>query len=83
LFRALAESGIDAARITTESHGFVVPIAGDDRAAELLARLVRAGIPVVSFAPAVGDLEHTFLDLSTGPEPSAGAEQGTEGEEAR
>jgi ABC-type multidrug transport system ATPase subunit len=68
LYRALVESGIDAARIQNEPQGLVVPIAGEQQAAELLAQLVRDGIPVVSFAPAVGDLEHTFLDLSTGGE---------------
>jgi ABC-type multidrug transport system ATPase subunit len=81
LYRALVDAGIDAARIVTSAQGFVVPVAGDDRAAELLARLVGAGIPVVSFAPAVGDLEHTFLDLSGG-DPSAD-DAVTRGEEAR
>ena len=38
----------------------------DDRAAaKLLARLVADGVPVIAFAPAVGDLEQTFLGLST------------------
>jgi ABC-2 type transport system ATP-binding protein len=46
----------------------------DDRAAtKLLSRLVTDGVPVVLFAPAVGDLEQTFLGLSA---PSAtGGEQ--------
>ncbi len=65
LFRALVEAGVDAATIQTEPQGLVVPLAGEQRAVELLAALVGAGIPVVSFAPAVGDLEHTFLDLSS------------------
>jgi ABC-type multidrug transport system ATPase subunit len=82
LYRALVESGIDAARIQTEPQGLVVPIAGDDHAAALLAQLVRAGIPVVAFAPAVGDLEHTFLDLSNGLDADA-ADPGTDGEEDR
>ena len=77
LYRALVEAGVDAARIATEPQGLVVPIAGDDQASALLARLVGAGIPIVSFAPAVGDLEHTFLDLN------AHAHPGTDGEEAR
>lgn len=62
---ALEAAGLDPARVVRDAHGLVVPLAGEDRAAELLAQLVRAGVPVVSFAPAVGDLEHTFLDLST------------------
>jgi ABC-2 type transport system ATP-binding protein len=46
----------------------------DDRAAaKLLARLVADGVPVLAFAPAVGDLEQTFLGL-TSPSAQAGAE---------
>jgi ABC-2 type transport system ATP-binding protein len=37
----------------------------DAAAAKLLAGLVAGGVPVVLFAPAVGDLEQTFLGLST------------------
>ncbi|MCS0498908.1 ABC transporter ATP-binding protein [Protaetiibacter mangrovi] len=65
LREALRAQGIDADRIVAEPQGLVVPLAGDERAAELLAALVGAGIRVVSFAPAVGDLEHTFLDLNS------------------
>ncbi len=65
LHRALVGAGVDAGRIATEPQGLVVPLAGEERAAELLAALVAAGVKVVSFAPAVGDLEHTFLDLSS------------------
>lgn len=39
---------------------------GDADAAAVLAGLVRDGVQVVTFAPAVGDLEHTFLDLEAG-----------------
>jgi ABC-2 type transport system ATP-binding protein len=51
----------------------------DDRAAaKLLAGLVADGVPVLAFAPAVGDLEQTFLGLSAPseqpPSPPAGAE---------
>jgi ABC-type multidrug transport system ATPase subunit len=83
LYRALVDAGIDAARIQTEAQGLVVPLAGDDHAAELLAQLVGSGIRIVSFAPAVGDLEHTFLDLSNGGEPSDGTDPSTEAEETR
>ncbi len=65
LRRALVAAGVDENRIVAEPQGLVVPLAGEDRAAELLAALVGAGVRVVSFAPAVGDLEHTFLDLSS------------------
>ncbi len=37
---------------------------GAEAAADALAKLVRDGVRVTSFAPAVGELEHTFLDLS-------------------
>jgi len=83
LYRALVEAGVDAARIATEPQGLVVPIAGEDRAAELLATLVRAGIPVTSFAPAVGDLEHTFLDLSADAHPGDDRHPRLDGEGAR
>lgn len=60
---ALIAAGVHAEAITLDPQGLVVPLAGEDRAAELLAALVAAKVPVTSFAPAVGDLEHTFLDL--------------------
>ena len=68
---ALIVAGVPASRITVDPQGLIVPLTGDERAAELLASLVRAEVPVTSFAPAVGDLEHTFLDLNT---PQNGAE---------
>ena len=79
LHDALVAAGVEPSRIQADPQGLVVPVTGDDQAAELLARLVGAGIRVVSFAPAVGDLEHTFLDLSNG----AGGHPQTDGEEAR
>lgn len=51
-----AEPGVDP----VES---VVMLAGESEAAALLGRLVAAGVPVSAFAPSVGDLEQTFLDL--------------------
>jgi ABC-2 type transport system ATP-binding protein len=44
----------------------VVAPADDRAAAKLLAQLVADGVPVLAFGPAVGDLEQTFLGLSTG-----------------
>ncbi|MEY2847355.1 MAG: hypothetical protein RI885_20 [Actinomycetota bacterium] len=63
---ALLGLGFPAAHITTERGESIVPIQGEDAAADLLAGLVAAGVRVTTFAPAVGDLEHTFLDLSRG-----------------
>lgn len=66
LASALVESGIAAADIAADRSELLVPIAGEGAAADLLARLVSSGIRISTFAPAVGDLEHTFLDLSKG-----------------
>ncbi|WP_353827166.1 ABC transporter ATP-binding protein [Agromyces sp. SYSU T0242] len=59
----------EAARI--DHLGAVVPLASEADAAQLLAHLVGSGVPVSSFAPAVGDLEHVFLDLSRNGEERA------------
>jgi ABC-type multidrug transport system ATPase subunit len=64
LQRALGALGIPAERIQIDRGEATVPVAGEAAAASLLTKLVTAGIAVVSFAPAVGELEHTFLDLS-------------------
>ena len=52
------------AELGTDRGEFLVPLGGEDAAAALLTSLVRAGVAISSFTPAVGDLEHTFLDLS-------------------
>ncbi|MGV3732125.1 MAG: hypothetical protein ACO1N6_01830 [Microcella sp.] len=48
-------------------------MAGEAEAAAVLARLVGAGVAIVDFGPAVGDLEHTFLDLARGAADPAAA----------
>jgi ABC-type multidrug transport system ATPase subunit len=63
---ALVAAGVDDAAIVEDGPGLLVPLAGEKAASTLLAALVRKKVPVTSFAPAVGDLEHTFLDLSEG-----------------
>ena len=63
---ALQAAGIPSADIAIDRTELIVPLAGEADAAELLTRLVTAGVQVSTFAPAVGDLEHTFLDLSKG-----------------
>jgi ABC-type multidrug transport system ATPase subunit len=60
----LARLGVEPATLRRDGGGLLVPIADDDAAADLLAELVAAGARITAFAPAVGDLEHTFLDLS-------------------
>lgn len=61
---ALTTAGVDSASITTDRSELTVPVSGEAAAAELLAKLVAANVAISTFAPAVGDLEHTFLDLS-------------------
>ncbi|CAN5504706.1 ABC transporter ATP-binding protein [soil metagenome] len=63
---ALVAAGIAAKDITEDGPGLLVPLNGEEAASALLAALVHKKVPVTSFAPAVGDLEHTFLDLSEG-----------------
>jgi ABC-2 type transport system ATP-binding protein len=46
--------------------GALVSVRSEAEAAAVLERLVRAGVAVTAFGPAVGDLEHTFLDLAKG-----------------
>jgi ABC-2 type transport system ATP-binding protein len=47
-----------------DAHGVEVLLSGDEAAAELLAAMVRDGIPVVSFAPAGSDLEAAYLAIT-------------------
>lgn len=70
LVDALLAAGIGLSQIGDDRGDLLVPIAGETPAAELLARLVGDGVPISTFAPAVGDLEHTFNDLQR---PSTGA----------
>jgi ABC-type multidrug transport system ATPase subunit len=58
----LALAGI--ADLVEDRLEILVPLDGEAAATALLARLVSAGVPISAFAPAVGELEHTFLDLS-------------------
>jgi ABC-type multidrug transport system ATPase subunit len=48
---------------TSDPAETIVTLADEDAAAAFLARLIAAGVPVSAFAPSVGDLERTFLDL--------------------
>jgi ABC-type multidrug transport system ATPase subunit len=80
----LRHVGVDAADVRADGPGLLVAVDGDEAARDLLVRLVTAGVPVISFAPALGDLEHTFLDLtvrSGGPptQPLIGDDTDSEG----
>ena len=59
LGRAPEDVGVDR-------RDLLVPFADEPAAVAGLRALVGAGIPVVEYAPAVGDLEHAFLDLRRG-----------------
>jgi ABC-type multidrug transport system ATPase subunit len=65
---ALDKAGVASDSVDQDRAELLVPLAGEDAASDLLAKLVRARVPISTFAPAVGDLEHTFLDLSRGSE---------------
>ncbi|MDQ1606138.1 MAG: type transport system ATP-binding protein [Microbacteriaceae bacterium] len=60
----LALAGIADVDVVEDRLEILVPLDGEAAATELLSRLVTAGVPISAFAPAVGELEHTFLDLS-------------------
>lgn len=63
---ALIAGGIEEAAIETDRADLIVALEGEAAASALLARLVAAGVAISTFAPAVGDLEHAFIDLSLG-----------------
>ncbi|MFT4230485.1 MAG: ABC transporter ATP-binding protein [Microbacterium sp.] len=65
---AAAALGIDAGALRVDRGDLIVGFASDEAAADGLRALVTAGVPVVSFSPAVGSLERAFLDL---PGPAA------------
>ncbi|HKT56512.1 MAG TPA: ABC transporter ATP-binding protein [Microbacterium sp.] len=56
-----------------DRQDILVTFAGERAAADALRLLVQAGLPVVEFAPAVGSLEHAFLDLRQNGTPPPGS----------
>lgn len=66
LHAALLGAGVAASGITVDRAELLVPIDSELAAADLLARLIASGANISTFAPAVGDLEHAFIDLSKG-----------------
>ena len=63
---ALLTAGVDASAIVVDRDELLVPLQGETAASALLTTLVAAGVAISTFAPAVGDLEHTYLDLNRG-----------------
>jgi ABC-type multidrug transport system ATPase subunit len=67
LAAALGRAGVPVGQATTASPtDLVVALASERAAAELLAALVRDGVPVTAFAPLHGSLEDTYLGLDEG-----------------
>jgi len=67
LERALAAPGVVTALVQVigvDQLGTLVQVHDEPSAAALLHNLVLSGVPVCDFGPAVGNLEHTFLDLA-------------------
>jgi len=67
LERALGTPGVvgtPAQVIGVDQLGTLVQVESEAAAAALLHNLVLSGVPVCDFGPAVGNLEHTFLDLT-------------------
>ncbi|MCX7521834.1 ABC transporter ATP-binding protein [Microbacterium sp. STN6] len=62
----LLQVGVDAARITEDNRGVLVSVNSEADAAALLAAVIGAGAEVRAFSPALGEFEHTFLDLNRG-----------------
>lgn len=58
-----AALGRSADEVGTDRRDLLVPFTDDAGAVAGLRSLIGAGVAVVEFAPAVGDLEHAFLDL--------------------
>ena len=62
----LANIGVAFDRVRLEGELAYVALDRDEDAADVLARLVRAGVAVTHFAPSVGDIERTYLGLNNG-----------------
>jgi ABC-2 type transport system ATP-binding protein len=63
---ALLAAGVDPSAIVVDRDELLVPLTGEAAASALLTSLVGSGVAISTFAPAVGDLEHTYLDLNRG-----------------
>lgn len=63
---ALLAAGVAPGTIVVDRDELLVPLQGEAAASALLTTLVGSGVSISTFAPAVGDLEHTYLDLNRG-----------------
>ncbi|MDU0366246.1 ABC transporter ATP-binding protein [Microbacterium sp. KSW4-17] len=65
--------GRTAAEVGVDRRDVLVPFVDETAAVAGFRALASAGLPVVEFAPAVGDLEHAFLDLRADTRAAEGA----------
>ena len=70
LEEALVGAGYDRHQVVFDRTDAVIPVFGDEAAADLLAKLVATGVRISAFGPAVGELEQTFLDLTSRAQPA-------------
>lgn len=63
---ALLAAGVAPGTIVVDRDELLVPLQGEAAASALLTTLVGSGVSISTFTPAVGDLEHTYLDLNRG-----------------
>lgn len=59
--------------VGVDRRDVLVPFSDEAAAVAGFRSLISTGLPIVEFAPAVGDLEHAFLDLKADSLPSPGA----------
>ncbi|SDT11743.1 ABC transporter ATP-binding protein [Microterricola viridarii] len=64
LASAIATIGMPAERVALDNVGALLSFTDEAEAAAALGRLVGAGAAISDFGPAVGVMEHTFLDLN-------------------
>lgn len=61
---AALRAALEGETVVEDRDDLLVALEGESAASALLRRLVLANVPISTFAPALGDLEHTFLDLN-------------------
>ena len=69
LVRALNGAGFGVDALTRERGEVMILLGSETEASMLLASLVAGGVAISTFAPAVGELEQTFLGLSAEDQP--------------
>jgi len=63
---ALLAAGVDPATIVVDRDELLVPLQGEAAASALFTELFGSGVAISTFALAVGELEHSYLDLNRG-----------------